>query len=183
MLDRAEASDHFWWASAKPWWSLEMIEAGAWQLHELLVAMPHVSAAEKDRGDTYYRRILDLAFYWQRSGTVRRLAEQARGYIKIPFRERTAETDKPEVYDAFIHFMRERMREAAERGEYEKAILWRDAIWRLETKNDIYEAVHAVDLLRQEVPHGALEELMDRYKAKYQLLRSGQPEDRFDVTI
>ena len=160
-----------------------MIEAGAWQLHELLVAMPHVSAAEKDRGDTYYRRILDLAFYWQRSGTVRRLAEQARGYIKIPFRERTAETDKPEVYDAFIHFMRERMREAAERGEYEKAILWRDAIWRLETKNDIYEAVHAVDLLRQEVPHGALEELMDRYKAKYQLLRSGQPEDRFDVTI
>ncbi|MFA6095835.1 MAG: hypothetical protein WC767_03265, partial [Candidatus Paceibacterota bacterium] len=31
-MDIATASDHFWWASAKPWWSLEMIEDGAYKL-------------------------------------------------------------------------------------------------------------------------------------------------------
>ncbi|TSC63697.1 MAG: Uncharacterized protein G01um101493_361, partial [Microgenomates group bacterium Gr01-1014_93] len=30
-LDRALHSDQYWWASARPWWSLEMIERGAFE--------------------------------------------------------------------------------------------------------------------------------------------------------
>ena len=28
LLDSALHSDQFWWSSARPWWSLEMIERG-----------------------------------------------------------------------------------------------------------------------------------------------------------
>ena len=70
------------------------------------------------------------------------------------------------------------MREAARKKNFEKAILWRDAIWKLETKNDIYDAIHAVDLLRTEVPDVKIRKLMDKYKEKYKRMQPGQPETR-----
>src|SRR3989304_558431 len=47
MLDRAIHSDQFWWASARPWWSLEMIERGAVELKEAVLATPD-AAEERD---------------------------------------------------------------------------------------------------------------------------------------
>src|SRR3989344_4061738 len=41
-MDKALASDHFWWASAKPWWSLEMIEDGSFNLLDTLRHIPDV---------------------------------------------------------------------------------------------------------------------------------------------
>jgi len=43
MMDSALASDHFWWASAKTLWSMEMIEDGAYRLLETLQSVPQVS--------------------------------------------------------------------------------------------------------------------------------------------
>ncbi|MDP1629287.1 MAG: UvrB/UvrC motif-containing protein [bacterium] len=177
-MDIAEASDHFWWASAKPWWSIEMIEQGAWQLLETLKFIPHVAMEDVERAEAYYKDIVVKAFYWQRSGKVKHLAREMRSAIKIPFKERTLEAGKPEVYAAFIETMKKEMKKAAKKMEYEKAVLWRDAIWKLETKNDIYDAVHAVDLLRQEIPLVDLEKSMDKYKEEYKRKKSGQPEDR-----
>jgi len=67
---------------------------------------------------------------------------------------------------------------AAQKANYEEEILWRDAIWKLETKNDIFDAVHAVDLLRRQVPDTKIREVLDQYTAEYKKIVSGQPEQR-----
>lgn len=177
-MDIAESSDHFWWASAKPWWSIEMIEQGAWQLLQAVRSIPHVALEDAEKAESYYKDIVVKAFYWQRSGRVKDLAEEMRSVARIPFKERTVEAGKPEVYAAFIEAMKNEMEKAAKNQEYEKAILWRDAIWKLETKNDIYDAVHATELLRREIPLINLEKMMDKYKEEYKRKKSGQPEDR-----
>jgi hypothetical protein len=86
--------------------------------------------------------------------------------------------DKPEVYRAFIDTMEKEVQKAARRNEFEKAILWRDAISKIENQDDIYDAIHAIDLLRTVVPSGNLEKLMDKYKKQYKKMRGGQPEQR-----
>lgn len=177
-FDRAASSDQFFWASAEPWWSIEMIEKGAWAMREAARVPSPARKRNLERADELYHRILAEAFRWQRSGKVESLARAYREAVRIPFKERTAGEGKPEVYEAVLTALRGKMKEAADVQNYEKAILWRDAIWKLETKNDIYDTVHAVDLLRQEVPHGELERLMDTYKEQYQAHRSGQPEPR-----
>jgi len=40
LLDLAVHSDQYWWASAKPWWSIEMIERGAKELLDAVEALP-----------------------------------------------------------------------------------------------------------------------------------------------
>jgi len=177
-LDRAMASDQFFWASGEPWWSIEMIEKGAWTMLQAFKSIPSLEKYQIEKGEDFYKSILAICFWWQRSGKIEELARKYRESIKIPFKERTLEQGKPEVYYAFLDTMKKKMLEAAQTMNFERAILWRDAIWKLETKNDIYDAIHAVDLLRLEVPDHQLTELMDEYKKKYQALRPGQPEAR-----
>jgi len=52
--DMALASDHFWWASAKPWWSLEMIEDGAFRLLDVIQSLENVSEKILYEGYKYY---------------------------------------------------------------------------------------------------------------------------------
>ncbi len=177
-IDRAMASDQFFWASGEPWWSIEMIEKGAWSMLQTLKSIPKISKKEIEKGERYYKDILSIAFWWQRSGKIENLARKYKETVRIPFKERTLEGDKPEDYYAFIELMKRKMKEACESNNFEKAILWRDAIWKLETKNDIYDAVHAVDLLRQEVMNTEIEKLIEKYKKKYRKLKPGQPEKR-----
>lgn len=177
-IDRAMASDQFFWGSSEPWWSIEVIEKGAWMLLEALKGIPGISEKQIKKGEQYYKNILSVSFWQQRSGEIEKIAKEYKEAIKIPFKEKTLEAGKPEVYHAFVEMMRRKMKEAVKKESFEKAILWRDAIWKLETKNDIYDAVHAVDLLRKEVSDPALCELMDRYKEKYKRMKSGQPESR-----
>ncbi len=177
-LDRAMASDQFFWASGEPWWSIEMIEKGAWAMLEFLKTIPGITKKEVEGGEEYYKEILSLSFWWQRSGKIESMARKYKESVKIPFKERTLEEGKPEVYRAFIETMEKKMKEAAREKNFERAILWRDAIWKLETKNDIYDAIHAVDLLRMEVTDSELTDLMDKYKEQYDKIKPGQPEKR-----
>jgi len=177
-LDKALASDQFFWASGEPWWSIEMIEKGTWSLLNTLKSFPKITKKEIEKAEEYYKNILSTAFEWQRTGRIEKMAKRYREVVKIPFKERTLEKGKPEVYFAFLEMMRRKMWEATKKKNFEKAILWRDAIWKLETKNDIYDAIHAVELLRKEVSDDSLRKLMDKYKKKYQKIISGQPEMR-----
>lgn len=177
-FDECMASDQFWWASAKPWWSLEMIELGAWNLFNLLSSMHNIDKETLERGKECYSKIVLKAFEWQRTGHVVELAKNYQTRINIPFKDRTVGEGKPEVFDAFIHFMKEKMKEACTTEDFEKAILWRDAVWKLQTKNDIYDAIHAADLLRTEVPDEDLRKMMDKYKEQYRKIKGGQPENR-----
>ncbi|MDO8516144.1 MAG: hypothetical protein Q7S28_02760 [bacterium] len=177
-FDMASASDQYFWASAEPWWSIEMIERGAWNMLAALWLMPGLSRADRRKGEELYRAIIAQAFKWQRTGMIETLAGKHRTAVRIPFHDRTVGEGKPEVYDAIMAMLKEKMKEAAIAENYEKAILWRDAMWKLETRNDIYDTVHAVDMLRQELPGGELEKLMDKYKEEYRKVRPGQPEFR-----
>ncbi len=167
-MDEALASDQFFWASAKPWWSLEEIERGAWMLAEVLKSSTEAR--------NLYLKIIAKAFEWQRTGKVRAMAKQMKEGQKIPFKDRTK--TEPWVYDAFIDVLKQSRDAAAKKENYEEAILWRDAIWKLETKNDIFDAVHAVDLLRTKIPNIEVENLIKKYHGDYEKIVSGQPEQR-----
>lgn len=182
-VDRAMSSDQFFWASGEPWWSIEMIEKGAWGLLEALKSLTK-DKKEIVKGEKYYRDILSTAFWWQRSGKIGLLAKRYKEAVRIPFKERTLMAGGKEAYKTIISLIKKRMLEAAKKKNYERAILWRDAVWKLETKNDIYDLMHVVDLLRMELPaefkklDPELNELFRKYKEKYRKIEPGQPESR-----
>jgi len=177
-IDKSLASDQFYWASGEPWWSLEMIEKGAWMALEALRSFPTLSEEELEKGEQYYKEILSTAFQWQRSGKIDQLAKKYKETVRIPFKERTLEKGDPETYYAFLNVLKDKMKEAAEKENFEKAIMLRNGIWKIEKKNDIYDAMHVIDLLRIDVPGAELQELLQRYKEEYKRIQPGQPELR-----
>jgi alpha-amylase/alpha-mannosidase (GH57 family) len=107
-MDMALASDHFWWASAKPWWSLEMIEDGAFRLLDVVSTMKNVSETTIFTTYKYYMGIVSKAAEWQRKGIVREMAVQQNKLLRIPFKDRTFGQGGAEegVYWAFIDLMK-----------------------------------------------------------------------------
>lgn len=165
QMDIASASDHYFWASAKPWWSLEMIEDGAYQLMQIV---------KNSQTKNLYQQIVDLAFEWQRTNKVRQLALDQKTNVQVPFLDRASGDE----FQAFVKIINDQEKKAAANGEYEAAIMWRDAAFKLVHKLDIYDAVHAVDMLRIKIGNVKIEKMLQKYRAKYQLIRSGQPEQR-----
>jgi hypothetical protein len=179
-MDVSLASDHFWWASAKPWWSVEMIEDGAFRLLDTLRMIPDVSPELLTEAGKLYENIISTAFNWQRTGKIRDMMHSQEGMLRIPFKDRTVSRGGAEegVYHAFIDMMKKLEHDAAQNGEYEKAILWRDSLFKLDQKLDIYDTVNAIDLLRIEIPNDEVEKTIEKYKARYKEIRGGQPEQR-----
>jgi len=179
-MDAALASDHFWWASAKPWWSLEEIERGAFMCLDIIRRIPNINAKSIERARDLYENIVSTAFEWKRSGKIYQIAKERQGIFRIPFKERTFEAGGAErgVYEGFISMFKELEKKAVTKQEYEKAIMWRDAIYKIENKTDIYDMVHVVELLRLEIPNEEVEKILDKYTDKYKKIRGGQPEQR-----
>ncbi len=178
LMDMATASDHFWWASAKPWWSVEMIEAGAYKLMEAIRAVPNISSKVLSDAGTFYENIISTAFNWQRIGKIRSMMKEQQSVIRIPFKDRTFGQggEGEAVYQAFMDMMTGLEKKAVDNHEYEKAILWRDAKHKLEHKLDLYDTLHVVDLLRVYIPHEEVEETIKKYRDKYVYIRGGQAE-------
>ena len=124
--------------------------------------------------------IVSTGFNWQRTGKIREMMREQKSILRIPFKDRTIGRGGAErgVYYAFIDMMKRLEKEASDRGEYEKAILWRDSIFKLENKLDIYDTINAIDLLRVEISHEEVEKIIEQYKEKYRKIRGGQPEQR-----
>lgn len=143
-LDQALASDQFWWASAKPWWSLEMIEQGAYELRGVIGILFSSDTKEFKRGQQIYWQILDQAFEWQRSGYIRdKHLENSSTFMQQPFKERTP----AEWYNQIVIEFEDEMLKSADKRDYEKAIKWRDALIKLKNGSDIYDVLHVVDEL------------------------------------
>ncbi|MBU2579329.1 UvrB/UvrC motif-containing protein [Patescibacteria group bacterium] len=144
-LDVALASDQYWWASAKPWWSLEMIEQGAFALRDVIWSIPKISQGDKNKADEFYQKILNIAFEWQRTGKIRTAYKKAYKTIqRKPFIEETPS----DWYNLIILEFEDEMKKAIKKQEFEKAIKWRDAIYKLKAGVDIYDVLHVVDDLR-----------------------------------
>jgi len=145
-LDKALQSDQYWWASARPWWSLEMIENGAYNLREVVFSIPDVSGKAKHKAQSYYQKIVDLAFAKQRTGAIRQAHRQAFKTLKNrPYKKRVMAGQ----FNSMILEFEDEMKKAAASQEFEKAIKWRDAIYKLKSGMDIYDVLHVVDDLRR----------------------------------
>jgi len=130
LLDRALHSDQYWWASAKPWWSLEMIERGAKELRDVVLMAPGASQSAKTEAQHLYQQIIFTGFEWQRDGVVEALAKQEDEEI----RQRTDEglpKLPPEEIEKIIKNLEREMQLVAARHEYERAAQLRDRIAEL----------------------------------------------------
>lgn len=142
-LDYAIASDQYWWASAKPWWSLEMIELGAFSLKDIVHSLP-VSVSTKKKAQALYDKVMAQSFEWHRTGHIRKIhLENASHFEQVPFKDRTHH----EWYNQIILEFEDEMNKAASYQNFELAIKWRDAIIKLKQGTDVFDILHVVDEL------------------------------------
>lgn len=82
-IDRALASDQYWWASATPWWDVAIIRRGAGDLLSAIRAL-HPAPDVLLRAENLYSAIDDLARRWHESGLAdrRRTAFLQKGEIR-----------------------------------------------------------------------------------------------------
>lgn len=173
LLDQSLNSDPMWWASARPWWSVEMIEKGMNALYKVVSAVPDATDEQIDRAEELYKNILFTAHEWQRGGIVDQMAEEDLAERKIPLSKRFAAEG---TYEAMLKALKDEEMAAAGRREYESAIKWRDSQYKLERDLDIYDAVHVIDLFRAEGNFAKFEEYLKDYRKRYREVSKGQPE-------
>lgn len=172
-LDRALNSDPWWWASAKPWWSVEMIEKGMFALFSVINTIPDVSDEIKDKGENLYKNILFTSHEWQRNGIVDEMERNDSKERRIPLSKRFGASD---YYKALLEALKIQEKKASDNREYEQAIKWRDGQYKLERDLDIYDAVHILDLFRNEGDFEKFNEILSEYKNKFREISKGQPE-------
>lgn len=119
-LDASLYSDQFWWASARPWWSLEMIEQGAHQLVKTIQLCILTDNRIKKKAKQLYYEIISTGFDWQRNGTVEEMAKKEDEEIRARAEDRKARLS-PEDYNDMINTLRKQMVTAAENEEYHQA--------------------------------------------------------------
>lgn len=131
LLDAALHSDQYWWASARPWWSLEMIERGAKELKDTVLAADGSSVKDKKIAQDLYAKIIFMGFEWQRSGLVDEISRKEDEEV----RERLEEKEKlfitKEEYEKMIETLREQMYAAAKNEEYYRAGMIQERIKEL----------------------------------------------------
>jgi len=79
QLDRALHSDQYWWASANPWWSVEIIENGARMLADAAGSLEKIPVATRRETEKLYKKISDLARLWQKTGRAEKIKQ---AYLK-----------------------------------------------------------------------------------------------------
>ncbi len=72
-LDQALHSDQYWWASANPWWSVEIIENGAKMLVETLASLKTISPSILQKAKNLYEQISTMARKWQTTGRAEKI--------------------------------------------------------------------------------------------------------------
>lgn len=120
LLDKALFSDQFWWASAKPWWSLEIIEVGAADLVESINSCQNIPDTIKDKAKSLYLEIIDLGFRWQKSGMVELMSKKEEEELKSRLFFSNSKLTKDELRK-MIKDLTEQMLTASQKREYLKA--------------------------------------------------------------
>lgn len=177
-LDNAVSSDQFFWAAAKPWWMIEHIERGAYDLLNVAQHVPAAGPEVAERALGLYHQIMATAYDWQRSGKIDHMADAREKLVRLPFKEKTLEGGDEATWQAIIDLMRELEDKAAGRRDYEEATLWRNAIYKLEHKLDIYDSWYVIDILHTRLPAGKIRDTIKRYKSGFDRIRGGQVEQR-----
>jgi hypothetical protein len=130
-LDRAIHSDQFWWASARPWWSLEMIERGAYELREVIISSPKATDQEKKQAEEFYKNILYIGFAWQRSGSVDEIARQENEDILGRLHQKGKLFITKTEYRTMIETLSGQIDSSVKDGDYHRAAMLKDRIQEL----------------------------------------------------
>lgn len=120
LLDKALFSDQFWWASAKPWWSLEIIEVGAADLVESINSCQKIPNTIKNKAKSLYLEIIDLGFRWQKSGKIEFMSKKEEEELKSRLFFSNSKPTKDELRK-MIKGLTEQMFAASQKREYLKA--------------------------------------------------------------
>lgn len=131
MLDKALHSDQYWWSSARPWWSMEMIERGAHELREIVWRSPTATEEEKQKAVNLYRDIVFTGFQWQRSGLVDEIARHENEEMLGIMEQKQSFYVTREEYKQVITALKEQMRLAAKSEDYHRAAMIKDRIREL----------------------------------------------------
>ncbi|HEB01385.1 MAG TPA: hypothetical protein ENI16_00105, partial [Candidatus Portnoybacteria bacterium] len=78
-LDKALASDQYWWASAQPWWSQGMIEDGLQRSLKAINQLSTVPKKTKDTAENLAHQVRTKAQEWKQTN---KLAKMRREYLK-----------------------------------------------------------------------------------------------------
>lgn len=73
-LDAALASDQFWWASAEPWWSREIVLRETGELVAVVTDLTSVSAGDRRHADELYAMIVRETERWNKEGIAKKRA-------------------------------------------------------------------------------------------------------------
>ena len=74
LLDEGLHSCQYWWASCRPWWSVEMIEGGAQRLYQAVESLEDaIDKQRKEEASRLFQAVVSKAREWQESGEARRL--------------------------------------------------------------------------------------------------------------
>lgn len=128
LLDKALHSDQFWWSSARPWWSLEWIERGAYDFKEIIKKSNTASEEDKQKAEELYKQIIYTGFEWQRTGLVDELSRSENEEIRERLEEKEKMFVTKEEYEEMIKTMSVQMRQASEAEEYHRAASIKDRI-------------------------------------------------------
>jgi hypothetical protein len=136
LLDKALYSDQYWWASAKPWWSLEWIEGGAHGLLKVIESCgSKVSPELKQQAKDIYFEIILAGFEWQRSGKVAEMAKKEDEEVRERMRQGRPQLTR-EDYDQMIKSLKIQMLAAAKDQEYTQAEQFKKRIIELIADRD-----------------------------------------------
>lgn len=130
-LDQSLHSDQYWWASARPWWSIEMIELGAKELYDAITDKTGKDQKLQQKAKELYHSIVFEAFDWQRSGKVDALARQEDEEFTRNVDVALPELPKEEV-EKMTKRLRKEMKTAADKEQFERATQIRDRIKHIE---------------------------------------------------
>src|SRR3989344_556676 len=130
LLDRSLHSDQFWWASAKPWWSLEMIERGAKELSDVVDTAPDSTEKDKEKARKFYFDIITTGFEWQRTGKVDETSRKYDEEIKMVVHKDLSKYSKKDVLEMVDRLTKE-MNELSGNLEFERATQLRNRIKEL----------------------------------------------------
>jgi len=136
LVDPALYSDQYWWASAKPWWSLEEIEKGAFGLLTAVRKFKNVSKETTEIAENLYIDIITTGFEWQRNGTVAALSKEEDEEIKARMGGNKSNLSE-EDFDQMINTLEKQMLTAADNREYTRAESFKKRIEELKDKNGI----------------------------------------------
>ncbi len=76
LLDRALSSDQYWWASAQPWWSVEIVTDGAKRLAEVVGQLQTMAPEQRQAVSGLFASITERVRYWEDNGIVQKRQEE-----------------------------------------------------------------------------------------------------------